>query len=222
MLTLHGFAVSHFYNMVQHSLLEKGIKFEEVLVVPGQDPDFLSKSPMGKVPCLETPNGFLAETNVILDYLEDAFPLPSLMPPDPFSRARARQVMKMVELYIEIPARRHLASTVFSSTIYGAKMTEQAREEVRPAVDKGLKAFAQLAELTPYIIGDEFSLADIFSWHAFSMVARVMRAAYDWDIVAEVPGLAATFDLIRSRDISQQIATEHESALSTFLAQISN
>ena len=70
MLKLHGFAVSNFYNMIQHTLLEKGIEFEEVMAVPSQDNEFLEKSPMGKIPCLETPQGFLAETDVILDYLE--------------------------------------------------------------------------------------------------------------------------------------------------------
>ena len=51
----------------------KEAKDEEVEVVHvhgSQSEDFLSISPRGKVPVLETPDGFISETSVILDYLE--------------------------------------------------------------------------------------------------------------------------------------------------------
>ena len=54
MLKLYGFPVSNYFNMVKIALLEKQIEFEEVLVYPNQEHDYLSKSPMGKVPCIET------------------------------------------------------------------------------------------------------------------------------------------------------------------------
>ena len=53
MYKLYGFRVSNYYNMVKLPLLEKGIDFEEVDTMPSADEDFLQKSPMGKVPCLE-------------------------------------------------------------------------------------------------------------------------------------------------------------------------
>ena len=71
MLKLHGFAVSNYFNMVKLALLEKGVNFEVVDVYPNQEESFLSRSPMGKVPVLETDAGFISETNVILDYIED-------------------------------------------------------------------------------------------------------------------------------------------------------
>jgi glutathione S-transferase len=45
---------------------------------------------MGKIPCIETDGGFLAETNPILDYLEETHPQPALLPTDPFTRAADR------------------------------------------------------------------------------------------------------------------------------------
>ena len=52
MYKLHGFALSNYYNLVKLALLEKALPFEEVAVFPPAKPDFLQKSPMGKIPCL--------------------------------------------------------------------------------------------------------------------------------------------------------------------------
>ena len=58
MLKLHGFPSSNYYNVAKLALLEKGIEFEEILCFVGAgeeyNPEYLDKSPMGKVPALET------------------------------------------------------------------------------------------------------------------------------------------------------------------------
>jgi len=66
MLKLHGFSISNYYNMAKIALLEKGIEFEEVDTQPSQENDYLSMSPMGKVPCLETDHGCITEVDAIL------------------------------------------------------------------------------------------------------------------------------------------------------------
>ena len=71
-MKLHGFPLSNYYNMVKHAVPRKRFACEFVETRPSQDATFLLKSPMGKVPLLETEQGFLTETNVILDYLEGA------------------------------------------------------------------------------------------------------------------------------------------------------
>ena len=52
--------------MEKIALLEKGIEFEEVDTRPSQEDDYLSMSPMGKVPCLETDHGCITEVDAIL------------------------------------------------------------------------------------------------------------------------------------------------------------
>ena len=71
MIKLHGMPLSNYYNVVKCVMLEQGIPFEEINVRPSQDQDYLSKSPMGKVPCMETDEGFLTETAVMLEFIED-------------------------------------------------------------------------------------------------------------------------------------------------------
>ena len=105
MIKLYGFAVSNYYNMVKLALLEKGVPFEEVPFFAGQTPEALAISPRGKIPVLGVDQGFINETSVILEYLEQTQPGKKLLPTDPFERAQALALAKEIELYIELPAR---------------------------------------------------------------------------------------------------------------------
>ena len=104
MLKLYGFAVSNYYNMVKMALLEKGVLFEEVPFFAAQTPEALAISPRGKVPVLGVEQGFINETSVILQYIEDTQPGAALLPADPFERAQVLALAKEIELYIELPA----------------------------------------------------------------------------------------------------------------------
>ena len=84
MIKLHGMPLSNYYNVVKCVMLEKEVPFEEVAVKPNHESDYLLKSPMGKVPCMETAAGFLTETSVMLEYLEDLNSGKSLYPVDSF------------------------------------------------------------------------------------------------------------------------------------------
>src|SRR5687768_12132413 len=110
MLRLHGFSSSNYYNVVKLAMLEKGVPFEEVTVYtgagPNYRPDYLDASPLGKVPCLETDAGFLTESRCIVDYIERTQAGPPLYPTEPFARAKMLELTQMIDLYLELPARR--------------------------------------------------------------------------------------------------------------------
>jgi len=215
MFKLHGFSVSNYANMVKQCLIEKGIEFEQTTARPSQEDDFLALSPMGKVPCLETPDGYLTETTAILDYLDEVYPEPPLNPPQPFARAKSREIISVCELYIELAARRHLGSAFF-----GGERSEEAFEEVRPQVEKGLRAFKQLASFGPYVMGSEFGNADIFVYYSFALASRILKRTYDWDIVAEVPGLAECFAVIGERDATKPVVADHKEAMTALMTQL--
>ena len=90
MITLYGFTLSNYVSMVKMALIEKELEFDWVGVKPSQENDYLTKSPMGKVPCIETEQGFLSETNIILEYIEETGSGINLMPTNSFERARVR------------------------------------------------------------------------------------------------------------------------------------
>jgi glutathione S-transferase len=215
MLKLHGFSVSNYANMVKQCLIEKGIEFEQLDARPSQDTDFLVMSPMGKVPCLETEGGFLVETSVILDYLEEAYPELPMYPSDAFARAKAREIMRVSEQYIELVARRHLGAAFF-----GYERSEGAYKKVRPEVEKGLRAFRQLADFGPYVMGSEFGNADIFVYHSFYLASRILKRIYDWDIRPEIPGLAEHAAVMEERDATRRVVTDNEKAMVVLMAQL--
>ncbi len=123
------FPVSNYTNMVELALLEKGLPFEYVLTFPEQTPEFLARSPRGKVPFLGTPQGFINEADAILDYLEDIGPARRLLPEDPQARATVRALMKEIELYIELPARTCFAEAFFGGSVPAA-IKSKAREDL--------------------------------------------------------------------------------------------
>ena len=213
MIKLYGFRVSNYYNMLRWAMLEKGIEFEEVHTMPNQDPEYLAKSPMGKVPSIEVDGTFLCETVVILDYLEDAFPATPLLPADPLARAKAREIMRVCELYIELSARRH-----YSHLFFGDEINETAVAEVKPVMEKGIRALNQLANFDPFITGSEFTFADIIAYQSFVYPANVAQAFYDWDIISDVKGLAESRELISKREHCQTVDADWQAALTEFQA----
>lgn len=215
-MKLHGLALSNYYNMAKHAVLLKGIDCEFVNTRPSQEPDYLAKSPMGKIPLLETAQGCISETDAILDYLDEAFPDPKLFPQDPFARAKVRQLMKLQELYIETPAHSLIG------VIFGREVPQHAKDAAMPEARKGLAALGRLVQFSPWIAGSEFTAADIFVFHSFVLSNRLTQITYGWDMLAELPGLAAWHARVGGQPISQQIMAENHAAAEKLAARIRN
>ena len=103
------------------------------------------ESLMGKVPCIETSDGFSSESSAIMEYLKYVHTQNPLMPSSAFAKAKVREINKVLELYIELAAKRHLGSVFF-----GAPRNEAAVEEVRPLIEQGLGALKSLGSFNLY------------------------------------------------------------------------
>lgn len=213
MLKLYGLPLSNYCNIVKQAMLEKGIAFEEIPTPPSQAPDYLAKSPMGKIPCLETPDGFLAESVPILEYLEETHPVPKLYPADSFERARTREIARIGELYLDAPARRFLGHIFF-----GAPLSEEAKREVRGQVEKGLAALKRVARYEPWVAGKDFSYADIELMHFLGLTLAMMAAVYQWDPLKDEPELAAWFQRACEREHSQALLAAQQQAIAEMKA----
>ena len=213
MIKLYGFPVSNYFNMVKLALLEKRIEFEVITTTPSQDAAYKSKSPMGKVPCIETPRGFLSETAAILDYLEEMNPNPPLLPADAYARAKVRELMHGLELYVELPARRH-----YGHVFFGGPRSQAAVDEVRPVVENALAALRQLSG-GQYLAGDQFTLADIVAYYSFGYAQMALKTVYDWDIVVAVPGLAEKLARIAARPMTAKVDADQQAAMAALTAQ---
>jgi len=113
MLKLCGFAVSNYYNKVKFALLEKGVEFQEELVWTDRSPELLARSPLGKVPFFETEKGTICESQVMMEYVEAAYPQKPLLPADPFAAAKVRELVTFMELHLELVARELYAEAFF-------------------------------------------------------------------------------------------------------------
>jgi len=215
MLKLHGFAVSNYANMVHLALLEKGIPFEYVETYPDQSPGVLAQSPRGKVPYLDTPEGFINETNVILEYLEDLGTGRRLLPSNPFARAQVRALMKEIELYLELPAR-----ACYAEAIFGGKVPEPIKEKAQVELTAGIATLRRHAKFTPYVAGDEFTLADIMFLYSAEPAATVAQRLFGLDLFAELPGSRELLQRLHQIPNVQALAQRTAAEMPAFVAAV--
>lgn len=105
-MRLYSSANSPFGARVKIAAIAKGIEFDlSPLPAGGLRSDaYLAINPIAKIPALVTARGdVIVESAVILDYLEDCFPKPPLLPSDPTARARQRMVCAVVDRYVMDP-----------------------------------------------------------------------------------------------------------------------
>lgn len=180
MLTLCGFSASNYYNKVKLALLEKGLPFEEELAWVGETD--LNASPLGKVPYLRTDEGTLCESTVMLEYLEAKYPKPALLPADPFAAAKARELLRYLELHLELVAR-----NLYPEAFFGGKVSDAAKEKTGQQLEKNIAAFAKLAKFSPFIAGDSFTLADCAAVVHLPLVSGATKIIYGRDYLADLP-----------------------------------
>lgn len=211
MLKLYGFALSNYYNVVKLALLEKGIEFTEVDMRPSASEG--RRSPMGKIPCLEIEDGrALSESQVILDYIEETRPEPALYPEDAFERAKVREMMRIIELYLELPARR-----LFPQAFFGQAVTEQTRAEAGELLSRGAAALASLGRFHPYIASDVFTYGDISAVIHLPIVSRASKAVLGQDVLANIAELSAYLGRIRERPAVIRVLEDQNQAMAAFM-----
>lgn len=180
MLKLCGFSASNYYNKVKLALLEKGVAFEEELAWVGEtDP---AASPLGKVPYFKTAAGPISESTVMLEYVEAQYPTPALLPADPFQAAKVRELLRYIELHLELVAR-----NLYPEAFFGGKVSESAKEKVGQQLEKNVAAFAKLVRFSPFIGGDTFTLADCAAAVHLPLVSGATKIIYGRDFLGELP-----------------------------------
>lgn len=216
MLKLYGFAASNYFNMVKLALLEKQLPFEVVALHGCQNQDVLAISARGKVPILETGQGFISETDVILRYIEEALPGRPLLPDDPFSRAQVWTLAKEIELYIELPAR-----LCYVEVFFGGRPTpEDLKAKARRDLIKGFQALAQRGRFAPYVAGERFTLADLYFLYSVDLAQQVGEQMFGLNLLQDMPGARALLERLANNPNVQRVASDKEAELPAFLARV--
>lgn len=181
-ITLCGFAVSNYYNKVKLALLEKGVPFNEELNWATKDEATLAASPLGKVPFIRTEQGPLSESQVIMEYIEDRYPTPALMPADPFERAKVRELVQYIELHLELVARR-----LYPQAFFGGKVEQSVIDTTRKELERNVGAFAKLARFSPFIAGEAFTTADCSAIVSLPLISAAAKTVWGEDPLAATP-----------------------------------
>lgn len=216
MLKLYGFPVSNYYNMVKLALLEKALPFEEVPFVSGQTPQVLAISPRGKVPVLETEHGFISETSVMLDYIEQTQPGKALLPADAFGQAKVRELVKEIELYIELPAR-----TCYAEAFFGQAVEPLIKERARTELLAGFATLKRNGKFAPYVAGEQMTLADLMFVFSVDLACAVGKKVLNLDFLEDFPQARALLELLGENPHMAKICADKEAAMPAFLEMIS-
>ena len=180
MFKLCGFAGSNYYNKVKLALLEKGVPFEEELAWLGQTD--AAASPLGKVPYAITEDGPLSESTILLEYLEDRYPEHPLLPANAYQAAKVRELVRYIELHLELTAR-----NLYPEAFFGGTVSEGLKAKLRPQLEKYIAGFGQLAKFSPYVAGDTFALADCAAAVHLPLVSSCTKIIYGEDLLAGLP-----------------------------------
>jgi glutathione S-transferase len=215
MLKLYGFSVSNYYNMVKLALLEKGLPFEEVTFYPTPTPESLAISPRGKVPVLGVDAGFINETAIILEYLEQTQKGTPLLPSDPFERAQVLAIAKEIELYIELPGR-----ACYGEAFFGMTLPDAIKEKTKSELLLGFAALGRHGKFAPYVAGDSLSIADLYFLYSVPLACAVGQKLFGIDLLAEMPQAKALLEKLEQNPHVQKIAADKEAAMPAFLAMI--
>ena len=209
MLKLCGFHISNYHNKVRIALLEKGVPFEEDLCKPSQADEFLARSPMGKVPFLELGGGRrLAESDAIAEYLEDAYPQKPLLPKDPFERAKVRELVRVMEMHVELVARRLYGQVFFKQ----GNVSEDAKRSIEKDLNKGIRALKTLVRFDPYIAGRELTLADCAAFVHLPLVSLTTKLAYGRDFLEDIAPLKPYLQKLGERPAFAKVNEDRKAA----------
>ena len=209
MLKLCGFRISNYHNKVRLVLLEKGIEHDEdASCRPSQRDEYVARSPMGKAPFLELDDGRrLTESQVICEYLEEAYPQKPLLPRDPLQRAKVRELVSHIELYLELPVRR-----TYGFVFFGRPVDEQVKQAVEKDLAKGVRALKSLAQFGPYIAVQELTLADCAAFVHLPLVSLTTRLAYGRDFLDELRELKPYLQKLGERPAFRQVNDDRKAA----------
>jgi glutathione S-transferase len=181
MLRLYDAPRCPYCARVRIVLAEKAIAYETVIVDLDERPRWIyDLNPSGRVPVLEDDGLVLAESRVLMEYLEERFPEPSLLPTDPAARALVRLQLERFDELLGDP--------------YYRRRRERSSQPACEAFEGALDHLEALFGEQPYLSGEAYGLADC------AYVPWLLRAEASLDVdVRSRSSLAAWLDRVEHR-----------------------
>lgn len=211
MIKLFEHPLSPYAQKVKLALIEKGIPFEVAMpdLLSGGDAAFKAANPRLEVPAIVDGDSAVYDSTIILEYLEDKWPTPALLPPTPLERARARTLEEICDTQYEA-----VNWGLFEVRIFGRAKGATADALIARAGEQiaGLNAHLDRA-----LGGAEYFNGPSFGWADLSVVPHVNAAAsVNGFAPAAGSALARWLDRVRERPSVQRVVAEALASMSGF------
>jgi glutathione S-transferase len=214
---LYGTPLSPYFCRVWFAALAKGLDLELEIGPPDvlSDPN-RKRSPTGKIPFIEDGDVLLYESEVIVEYLEDKYPEPSLLPAGAADRARSRLISRLVDLYVLAPVH------ALVPQIRGEPRDAAVVARHLDAIKAGMAQVDTTVSPGPWCLGTKPALADCALATALWYLPNILRHFSDadlregyvrltpyWHFVQTAPVFAAAFaEMATTRDTFRRSLVE--------------
>lgn len=196
-MTLYSGATDIYSHRVRVGFAEKGVPADFISVDSNEKlEDLCELNPYGSTPTLVDRELVLFDANIIMEYLDERFPHPPLMPVYPVARAKTRLMIYRID--------REWGDLI--------RKIEKGKPDVAQAAAKELRNYliklAPIFNNSPYFINDEFSLLDC-------CIAPILWRLPAWGITLppEAKAITKYAERIFARESFQASLTEAEQDL---------
>lgn len=222
-MKLHQTFLSPFPTRVRLLLYAKGIDIPFVEPTGIHDSsgkgNYLQINPLGRVPTLELDDGrTLPESEVICEYLEDAFPTPTLRPADPWARAQVRLISRLCDFYLVMAM-----VPLFTASGMPRKKWDRAKiDSALAEVKKSLGYIEHYIGTEGYAVGNSLTQAD-------GALAPQLMLAFEWapklfaapNPESDLPKLSAYWKAIKNDPIAARLIRETHDAIAAAQTRVS-
>lgn len=150
-MTFYSDGMSHYSHRVRIVLAEKGVTVETLNIDPSNKPEDLSElNPYNSLPTLVDRDLVLYEADIMMEYLDERFPHPPLLPVYPVARANSRTLMLRID--------REWCPIV--DTLIAGELPEKELIKLREELLHEISSIAPTFKEFKYFMSDEFTLVD--------------------------------------------------------------
>jgi len=193
-MTLYSGSNDPYSHRARIVLAEKNVTYEVNIIEPGDLPeDLIDLNPYNSVPTLVDRDLVLYDSRVVMEYLDERFPHPPLMPVDPVSRARTRLML-------------HRIDNDWYSLLGGLTGDDLAKKENSiKEFQNSLASIEPILQAMPYFMSNEFSMIDC------SIAPLLWRLnEYGVEIPPQAKSVKAYAERLFERSCFQEGLTEQE------------
>ncbi|MEX6723180.1 glutathione S-transferase family protein [Parapedomonas caeni] len=202
-MILYGGLLSPFVMRVVLAARAKGLS------LPVHEPEgglksagFLKLNPIGKMPTLVDGDFALPESEIIVQYLDEMHPRPSILPDDPRDRARSRLISRLVDVYV-VPQ--------LAPVFQGKPVDREGFAAALGYIEHYLSATG------PHALGADFTLADCALMPVLFFTDALNARGHTAELVAGHPKLAAYWDRAKLSETGLRMNREMAAALEAFM-----